>query len=151
MENEELDEFFTWIEAQTFQMRKQQGRVSTLSEPERQSAFQKLVMVLRVPLEMVESTFHVLRKRHRDPTLPELLQHIQEEEAKRLEAVMQGEKHRLIKLVHKDTLVRKSDIEKVYDSMLDVNTRLPTRETLAMKVRTTYYNQYPHLRVKPLV
>jgi len=151
MENDELSEFFAWIEGQTFEMRKQQGRLSTAPERERILSFQTLVDLLRVPFETVEMTYKVMRKQHRDPTLPELADRIREEEAKRLDSILALEKYKLIKQVHKDTLVRKSDIEIVYESMLGVNSRLPTRETLGMLVRKTYYNQYPHLRVKPLM
>lgn len=151
MENDELSEFFAWIEGQTFEMRKQQGRLSTVPERERILSFQNLVDLLRVPFDTVEMTYKVMRKQHRDPTLPELADRIREEETKRLDSVLALEKYKLIKQVHRDTLVRKSDIITVYDSMLDVNARLPTRETLSLRVRETYYNQYPHLRVKALI
>jgi hypothetical protein len=148
--SDEYQEFFKWIEGQTFQMRRQQGRLSTFSETDRQSAFQQVVALLRVPLDIVQESFRVMRKEHRDPTLSELADRIREQEAKQMDGVMERHKHQLIKQVHKDTLVSKTDIEIVYNGMLDVNARLPTRETLAMQVRTTYYNSYPHLRVKPL-
>jgi len=148
--SDEYQEFFNWIEGQTFQMRRQQGRLSTFSESDRQSAFQQVVSLLKVPFDVVQDTFRVMRKQHRDPTLSELADRVREEEGKKMDSVMARHERDLIKLVHKDTLVRKTDIEKVYKGMLGVNSRLPTRETLGMEVRNTYYNDHPHLRVKPL-
>lgn len=148
LDPDSIDEFLVWIEGETFSVRRQQGRLSTFGPAELTGAFAQAARLLRVPLETVQTTFLILRKQHRDPTLAELVDRIREEEAKRLQAAMEEDINRLVKEVHKITLVRKSDIRKVYESMLDVNARLPTRDTLALQVREVFYNEYPHLRVK---
>jgi hypothetical protein len=146
---EGLDEFLEWIESQTFDMRRQVGRLSALTEVERQAAFKQVASVYPVQLQDVAMTYKDMRKQHKDPTVTELAERVKEIETAKMENAVEFYKKQLIKDVHKDTLVSKVDIETLYNSIVDVNTRLPTRESLGMAVRQAYYNSYPHLRVKP--
>jgi hypothetical protein len=146
---EGLEEFLEWIESQTFDMRRQVGRLSTFSEPERHAAFKQITSVYPVELKDVALVYKDMRKRHKDPTLSELAERVEEIERAKVEDAMEMYKKQLIKQVHKDTLVSKKDIDTLYTSLIGVNTRIPTRESLGLAVRETYYNSYPHLRVKP--
>ena len=138
-------DFLAKNEEMTRQMRKVQGRMSSFSPNQRAEAIFQAAKAVRVNVATAAAKVDAMRRHHIDPTLPELVEALQQDVSARLDALEQVRVSKMIKQVHKLTMVRKADIQSVYDSMLDVNARLPDVHTLAVRVYEVYGNdsRYP--------
>ena len=156
-------EFLRWIESQkqprmgeaqflyemeemTRQMRQVQGRLSSFAPDQRAQVLRQAATAVRVDVAVAEAKAKAMRKHRIDPTLPELVQALQQDEAARLDALEKERRFRVIKEVHKITLVRKAEIQAVYDRMMESSGIPPDVALLSLRVYDTYKNDKRYLQ-----
>ena len=148
------ERFLRRIEEMTRQMRQMQGRFSSFPASQRTAALRQAANAVRVEFDTAEAKLRRMQKRHMDPTLPELVEALQADEAKRLDTTVQEiemeEAKTMIRKVQEITLVRKTDIWKIYERMRREKIT-PDARTLGIRVYDVFGNdpRYGQFHINP--